>query len=80
MEGMPVERIVIALQGMPESLTNTVLATLSPRARRMAEAELKAGTNASPSDLAASRRAIVEAVLKLVADGTLELPGRASSQ
>lgn len=73
MENTPVERIVIALQGMSENLINTVLATLSPRARRMAEAELKNGTNATPSDMAASRRAIVDAVLKQVADGVLDI-------
>jgi flagellar motor switch protein FliG len=72
-DGVPVERIVIALQGMSENLTNAVLATLSPRARRMAEAELSNGTSASAADLAASRRAIVDAVLKQVAEGALEL-------
>lgn len=73
MDGVPVERIVISLAGMQDVFVSTVLATLSPRARRMAEAELRNGVNPSPADLATSRRAIVEAVLKLVADGTLDL-------
>ena len=73
MDGVPVERIVIALQGMPQAFIATMLATLSPRARRMAEAELKTSVNASAADLASSRRVIVEAVLKLVAQGTLDL-------
>ncbi len=73
MDGIPVERIVTALLGMPEGFISTVLATLSPRARRMAEAELRNGVNVSPTDLAVSRRAIVDAVLKLVAEGTLDL-------
>ena len=73
MDGIPVERIVIALQSMPVEFTTTVLATLSPRARRMAEAEIRNGVNASPADLSASRRFIVDAVLKLVADGSLDL-------
>ena len=73
MDGVPVERIVVSLAGMQNVFVSTVLATLSPRARRMAEAELRNGVNPSPADLATSRRAIVEAVLKLVADGTLDL-------
>lgn len=73
MDGVPVERIVVSLAGMQDVFIATVLATLSPRARRMAEAELRNGVNPSPADLATSRRAIVEAVLKLVADGTLDL-------
>lgn len=73
MDGIPVERIVVSLAGMQDVFVSTVLATLSPRARRMAEAELRNGVNPSPADLATSRRAIVEAVLKLVADGTLDL-------
>lgn len=78
MDGVPVERTVIALQGMDPAFQTTVLATLSPRARRMAEAELQGGTNASARDLAESRRAIVESVLKLTADGTIELPAAGS--
>jgi flagellar motor switch protein FliG len=77
MDVIPVERTVIALQGMDAEFQTAVLATLSPRARRMAEAELQTGTNASPRDLAESRRTIVDSVLKLVADGTIELPAAA---
>lgn len=73
MDGIPVERVVVALTGMQDVFVSAVLATLSPRARRMAEAELRSGVNASPADLAASRRVIVDAVLKLVAEGTLDL-------
>lgn len=74
MDGVPVERTVLALQGMDQSFQAAVLATLSPRARRMAEAELQGGTNASARDMAESRRSIVDAVLKLMADGTIEFP------
>jgi flagellar motor switch protein FliG len=77
MDVIPVERTVIALQGMDAEFQTAVLATVSPRARRMAEAELQTGTNASPRDLAESRRTIVDSVLKLVADGTIELPAAA---
>ncbi|MBX9682621.1 MAG: flagellar motor switch protein FliG [Hyphomicrobium sp.] len=74
MDGVPVERTVIALQGMDAEFQNVVLGTLSPRARRMAEAELQSGTAASPRNLAESRRAIVDAVLRLAAEGAIELP------
>lgn len=78
MDGVPVERTVIALQGMATEFQQKVLIALSPRARRMAEAELQSGANASPRDLAESRRAIVDAVLKLVAEGAIELSTEAA--
>jgi flagellar motor switch protein FliG len=80
MDGIAVERIVVALTGMADSFVTTVLATLSPRARRMAEAELRNGVNASAADLAASRRMLVDAVLKLVADGALDLSAIVTSE
>ncbi|MEQ1714568.1 MAG: FliG C-terminal domain-containing protein [Hyphomicrobium sp.] len=77
MDGVPVERVVIALQGTDTGFQQTILAALSPRARRMAEAELQSGATASPRDLADSRRTIVDAVLKLVAEGGIDLTSSA---
>ncbi len=74
MDGVPVERTVIALQGMDTTFQSIILATLSPRAKRMAEAELQSSAAASPRDLAESRRAIVDSVLRLAAEGAIELP------
>jgi len=79
MDGVPVERTVIALQGMEPEFQQKVLIALSPRARRMAEAELLSGARASPRDLAESRRTIVDAVLKLMAEGIVEFPTEAAA-
>lgn len=78
MDGIPVERVVIALQGLETGFQQKVLMALAPRARRMAEAELQSGSTANPRDTAESRRVIVESVLKLVADGKIDLAGTAS--
>jgi flagellar motor switch protein FliG len=74
MDGIPIERTVLALQGVDPELQTKVLSALSPRARRMAEAEMQSPANVPPRDIAESRRTIVDAVLKLSADGAIELP------
>ena len=79
MDGIPVERVVLALQGAQAEFQQKVLMALAPRARRMAEAELQSGSTANPRDVAESRRVIVDAVLKLVADNTIELAAAASA-
>jgi flagellar motor switch protein FliG len=74
MDGVPIERTVLALQGVDPELQTKVLSALSPRARRMAEAELQSPANVPARDITESRRAIVESVLKLSSDGAIELP------
>ncbi len=76
MDGIPVERTVIALQGADSELQNKVLAALSPRARRMAEAELQGPANVAARDVAEARRAIVDSVLRLSAEGNIEVPSQ----
>ncbi len=76
MDGIPVERTVIALQGADSELQNKVLAALSPRARRMAEAELQSPANVAARDVAEARRAIVDSVLRLSAEGNIEVPSQ----
>ena len=76
MDGIPVERTVIALQGADAELQGKVLAALSPRARRMAEAELQSPANVAARDIAEARRAIVDSVLRLSAEGTIEVPSQ----
>lgn len=73
MDGIPVERTVIALQGADAELQDRVLAALSPRARRMAEAELQSPANVAARDIADARRAIVDSVLRLSAEGAIEV-------
>ena len=77
MDGVPVERTVVALQGADLALQQKVLGSLSPRARRMAEAEMQAAPTVSARDLADSRRAIVDAALKLAAEGAIDLTSSA---
>ena len=65
MDGIPVERTVIALQGADAELQDKVLSALSPRARRMAEAELQSPANVAARDITEARRSIVDSVLRL---------------
>ncbi|WP_045834896.1 FliG C-terminal domain-containing protein [Hyphomicrobium sp. 99] len=73
MDGIPVERTVLALQGADAELQNKVLSALSPRARRMAEAELQSPANVPQRDIVDARRAMVDAVLRLAAEGAIDI-------
>ena len=73
MDGVPVERTVLALQGANAELQTKVLSALSPRARRMAEAELQSPANIPARDIADARRSIVDSVLKLSAEGLIDI-------
>jgi flagellar motor switch protein FliG len=79
MDGVPVERTVLALQGADAELQDKVLSALSPRARRMAEAELQSPANVPQRDIAEARRAMVDSVLRLAAEGSIDISG-ASNQ
>ncbi|MFT3732447.1 MAG: FliG C-terminal domain-containing protein [Hyphomicrobium sp.] len=73
MDGIPVERTVLALQGADPELQTKVLSALAPRARRMAEAELQSPANVPQRDIADARRAIVDSVLRLSAEGVIDI-------
>jgi len=73
MDGIPVERTVLSLQGADFELQTKVLSALAPRARRMAEAELQNPANVPARDIADARRTIVDAVLRLAADGLIDI-------
>jgi flagellar motor switch protein FliG len=73
MDGVPVERTVIALQGTDIALQTKVLSALSPRARRMAEAEMQSPANVPARDIADARRSMVDSVLRLAAEGAIEI-------
>ncbi|WP_290984622.1 FliG C-terminal domain-containing protein [Hyphomicrobium sp.] len=75
MDGIPVERTVLALQGASPEIQAKVLAALAPRARRMAEAELQSPANVPQRDIADARRAIVDSVLRLSAEGAIDISG-----
>jgi flagellar motor switch protein FliG len=75
MDGIPVERTVLALQGAGAEIQTKVLSALAPRARRMAEAELQSPANVPQRDIADARRTIVDSVLRLAAEGTIDISG-----
>lgn len=70
---VPIERLVLALKGTEPAFQGIVLSALGARSRRMVEAELQGGSSASARDVAEARRVIVDAVLKMVAKGEIEL-------
>ena len=71
---VPVDQLVTSLHGTDPSFQAIVLGVLGARARRMVEAELQPGREAPAKDTAEARRAIVDLVLRLVAQGQVELP------
>lgn len=79
-ERLPVERIVIALRNASPALQEVVLGAMAPRARRMAESELK---NDSPSPAKAvteAKRIVAQAVLNLASTGAIELPNAVENE
>lgn len=74
-DGLPTERVVLALKGASQEMVEATLGSLGARARRMAESEL-AGDSAAPQrEIVAARRMIVEAALRLSEAGTINLRG-----
>lgn len=73
-EQMPVDQLVLALNGSDNEFTAAVLGVMPARGRRMAESELQNGAEVSPKAIAAARKLAVDAVLRMVASGAIELP------
>jgi flagellar motor switch protein FliG len=71
---IPTERLVLALRGTDYAFQEGALTGLAARTRRMVELELEAASDASAREIADARRAIVEVVLKLMAERQIELP------
>lgn len=76
----PVERTVVALQGLDPAIQNTVLSALAPRARRLAESELNSGATAPAEEVALARKAVVEMVLAMMSRGELTLAEEAGAE
>jgi flagellar motor switch protein FliG len=70
---VPIERLVLALKGTEAEFQGVILSSLASRSKRMVEAELQAGSAASPREVAEARRAIVDIVLKMAAKGEIVL-------
>jgi flagellar motor switch protein FliG len=73
LDQVPVDRLVLALKGTEPDFQATILSALASRSRRMVEAELQGGGTPSPRDVAEARRTIVAAVLKMIANGEVQL-------
>jgi flagellar motor switch protein FliG len=67
------DRLVTALRGADAGLQDLALASLSARARRMAEAELKSGQVVAQREISAAQRTISDLALAMAARGEIEL-------
>lgn len=79
MDKVPIERVVLALNGTDAQFQSAVLSSLGTRARRMVEAELSSGVTPNPRDVHEARRAIVETVLQAASNGEIQLRGTLSA-
>jgi flagellar motor switch protein FliG len=73
LDQVPIERLVAALKGTEPDFQATILSALASRSRRMVESELQGGSTPSPRDVAEARRTIVDAVLKMIARGEIQV-------
>lgn len=69
---LPIERLLLALQGTSPEFQGVLLATMAPRARRMAEMELQSGVTAQARDIAEARRFIGDFVLRMISEGAIQ--------
>jgi len=73
---LPVERLVLALHGASAALQEALLSKMAPRARRMAEAELRSGTPTPEVEVTAARAFIEAEVIRMAIEGNLILDDR----
>lgn len=72
-DGIPAERVVLALKGTGAEFRELVLSAIASRARRMVESELDNGDEPNPRAVAEARRMISDRVLELAGRGEIEL-------
>jgi flagellar motor switch protein FliG len=70
---IPTERVVLALKGTDANFRNSILSTLSSRARRVVETELSSGGPAPHREVVKARRMIADLALEMSERGELEL-------
>lgn len=73
-DGLPTEKVILALKGATPDLVEAALSSLGARARRMVENELSGDTSAPDREIQSARQFIVAAVLRLSQAGTISLP------
>ena len=66
--------LTMALRGASSEMRETVLASISPRQRRMIESDLQSGTvGINPREIAIARRAIAQEAIRLSNSGQIQL-------
>lgn len=71
-DGIPAERVVLALKGVEATFREMVLSAIASRARRMVEHELDNGDDPNPRAVQDARRFIAERVLEMSGRGDIE--------
>jgi flagellar motor switch protein FliG len=73
--------LTMALRGSSGEMREVVLASISPRQRRMIESDLAAGTNGiNPREIAIARRAIAQEAIRLASSGQIQLKEPAAAE
>jgi flagellar motor switch protein FliG len=73
--------LTMALRGSSAEMRETVLASISPRQRRMIESDLAAGANGiNPREIAIARRAIAQEAIRLANSGQIQLKEPTTSE
>lgn len=68
------EILTMALRGASAEIKECVLASISPRSRRMIESDLQAGTaGVNPREIAIARRAVAQEAIRLANAGQIQL-------
>jgi flagellar motor switch protein FliG len=66
--------LTMALRGSSVDMREAVLASISPRQRRMIESDLQSGTvGINPREIAIARRAIAQEAIRLANSGQIQL-------
>lgn len=68
---IPVDQVALAVRNCPPDLCSAVLDVLSPRSRRLVEAELQSQAAVSPKSIVEARRQIAEAAIAMTAKGLI---------
>lgn len=78
-DGVPVERIILALHGAGPELRELVLGSISTRSRRMVEQELTGGSAPPAREITKAKRAIADLVLEMAERGLIDIAQQGAS-
>lgn len=79
-DGLPTERVILALKGASAEIIEAALSSLGARARRLVESELSNDSAPPPQEVQAARQLIVQTALRLSAAGAIKLPEHSSAE